>query len=74
VRRVRQVHGKTDASGGSSRHLPARLRVVAGFVKAQRFGRELASRGVGYTCPDLNLPAFETLTVTRMLESDARCD
>jgi pimeloyl-ACP methyl ester carboxylesterase len=36
--------------------------------KAQRFARELASRGVGYSCPDLNLPAFETLTVTRMLE------
>ena len=36
--------------------------------KAQRFGRELAARGVGYSCPDLNLPAFETLTVSRMLE------
>ena len=35
--------------------------------KAQRFGRELAGRGVGFSCPDLNEPAFETLTVTRML-------
>jgi pimeloyl-ACP methyl ester carboxylesterase len=35
--------------------------------KAQRFARELAALGVGYTCPDLNLPTFETLTITRML-------
>ncbi len=35
--------------------------------KAVRFGRELAERGVGYSCPDLNEPDFETLTVTRML-------
>ena len=35
--------------------------------KAERFGRELAALGVGFTCPDLNEPAFETLTVTRML-------
>jgi pimeloyl-ACP methyl ester carboxylesterase len=35
--------------------------------KAERFQRELASRGVGFSCPDFNLPAFETLTVTRML-------
>ena len=36
--------------------------------KAQRFGRELAARGVGFSCPDLNLPDFETLTTTRMLD------
>lgn len=35
--------------------------------KAQRFGQELGARGVGFSCPDLNEPAFETLTVTRML-------
>jgi pimeloyl-ACP methyl ester carboxylesterase len=35
--------------------------------KARRFGRELEARGVGFSCPDLNEPAFETLTVTRML-------
>lgn len=35
--------------------------------KAERFRRELESRGVGFTCPDLNQPAFETLTATRML-------
>jgi pimeloyl-ACP methyl ester carboxylesterase len=35
--------------------------------KAQRFARELGARGVGFVCPDLNQPAFETLTVTRML-------
>jgi len=40
--------------------------------KAQRFGRELASRGIGFSCPDLNEPAFETLTVTRMLDAAAR--
>jgi pimeloyl-ACP methyl ester carboxylesterase len=35
--------------------------------KAARFGRELQARGVEYSCPDFNEPAFETLTVTRML-------
>jgi pimeloyl-ACP methyl ester carboxylesterase len=35
--------------------------------KAAWFGRELAARGVGYNCPDFNEPAFETLSVTRML-------
>jgi pimeloyl-ACP methyl ester carboxylesterase len=35
--------------------------------KAQRFGRELAALGVGFTAPDLNLPEFETLTTSRML-------
>lgn len=39
--------------------------------KAQRFGRELAARGIGFSCPDLNFPAFETLTVTRMLAQTA---
>ena len=36
--------------------------------KATRFGRELKQRGIPYDCPDLNEPAFETLTVTRMLD------
>jgi hypothetical protein len=35
--------------------------------KAERFGRELEARGVGFSCPDFNQPSFETLTVTRML-------
>jgi pimeloyl-ACP methyl ester carboxylesterase len=35
--------------------------------KAGWFARELATRGVGYSCPDFNEPSFETLTVTRML-------
>ena len=35
--------------------------------KAERFRREVESRGAGFTCPDLNQPAFETLTATRML-------
>jgi len=42
-----------------------------GSSKATRFGRELTSRGVGFDCPDLNEPAFETLTVTRMLREAA---
>ncbi len=36
--------------------------------KAQRFAKECAARGIGFSCPDLNDPSFETLTVTRMLE------
>ena len=36
--------------------------------KASRFAHELAARGIGCSRPDLNLPAFETLTITRMIE------
>ena len=36
--------------------------------KAARFRRELEARGIPFSCPDLNEPAFETLTVTRMLD------
>jgi alpha-beta hydrolase superfamily lysophospholipase len=36
--------------------------------KATWYGRELMRLGVGYACPDFNQPAFETLTVTRMIE------
>ncbi len=39
--------------------------------KAQRFEQELAVHGVGFSCPDFNQPAFETLTVTRMLDGHA---
>jgi uncharacterized protein len=35
--------------------------------KAEHFERELRARGVGFVCPDLNEPEFQTLTVTRML-------
>jgi pimeloyl-ACP methyl ester carboxylesterase len=36
--------------------------------KAQRFGRELTVRGVSFDCPDLNLPEFRSVTVSRMVE------
>ena len=36
--------------------------------KATWFGRELAARGVGFSCPDFNQPDFLNLTVTRMVE------
>lgn len=36
--------------------------------KAAWFERELTANGVGFSCPDFNLPRFETLTVTRMVE------
>jgi hypothetical protein len=39
--------------------------------KATRIRTELASLDVGYSCPDFNQPAFETLTVSRMLEQTA---
>jgi pimeloyl-ACP methyl ester carboxylesterase len=35
--------------------------------KATAFRRALESRGVGFSCPDFNQPAFETLSTTRML-------
>jgi pimeloyl-ACP methyl ester carboxylesterase len=35
--------------------------------KAAFFRRECEARGVSFACPDLNLPSFSTLTVTRML-------
>jgi pimeloyl-ACP methyl ester carboxylesterase len=40
-------------------------------TKARRVGAELTARHVGYSCPDFNQPAFETLTVTRMLGQTA---
>lgn len=53
VRHVLYLHGFASSPASS---------------KAQRFGRELAARGIGFSCPDLNEPAFESLTITRMLE------
>lgn len=52
VRHVIYLHGFASSPGSS---------------KAQRFKRELEARRIGYSCPDFNEPAFETLTVTRML-------
>jgi pimeloyl-ACP methyl ester carboxylesterase len=40
--------------------------------KAERFERELRARDIGFSCPDLNQPAFESLTVTRMLDDVRR--
>ena len=40
--------------------------------KAGRFKDELEARSVGFSCPDLNQPAFDTLTVTRMLADTRR--
>jgi pimeloyl-ACP methyl ester carboxylesterase len=40
--------------------------------KAERFRAEVERCGAGYSCPDLNLPAFETLTTTRMLSQVAQ--
>jgi pimeloyl-ACP methyl ester carboxylesterase len=54
VRHVIYLHGFASSPGSS---------------KAQRFARELARCGVGFSCPDLNQPAFETLTITRMLDA-----
>ena len=36
--------------------------------KATYLGSRLRARGVDFQAPDLNLPDFTTLTVTRMLE------
>jgi pimeloyl-ACP methyl ester carboxylesterase len=36
--------------------------------KATRFQRELGRHGIPFSCPDFNQPAFETLTITRMLD------
>jgi len=36
--------------------------------KAAYLGERLRARGVDFHAPDLNLPDFSTLTVTRMLE------
>lgn len=43
--------------------------------KARFFAMRAAEAGLPYSCPDLNLPAFDTLTVTRMIAaSDAAVD
>lgn len=39
--------------------------------KAEKFRVEATRHGYGFACPDFNNPAFETLTVTRMLEQTA---
>ena len=44
----------------------------AGSSKAAYLGRRLAERGVEFHAPDLNLPDFSTLTVSRMLEQTRR--
>ena len=36
-------------------------------AKATFFGERLRAAGVAFHCPDLNQPAFETLTVSRMI-------
>ncbi|MDE3156982.1 MAG: alpha/beta fold hydrolase [Acidobacteriota bacterium] len=41
-------------------------------TKAGYFAERLGARGLTLHCPDLNLPDFETLTVTRMLEQVRR--
>jgi pimeloyl-ACP methyl ester carboxylesterase len=38
-------------------------------TKAAWFAERFRTRGIVMRCPDLNEPAFETLTVTRMLEN-----
>jgi pimeloyl-ACP methyl ester carboxylesterase len=38
-----------------------------GSSKANFFKQQLKKCGVGFACPDFNQPAFETLTITRML-------
>jgi pimeloyl-ACP methyl ester carboxylesterase len=43
-----------------------------GSTKATYFGERLRRRGLTFVCPDLNEPDFETLTITRMLETVAR--
>jgi pimeloyl-ACP methyl ester carboxylesterase len=53
VKHVVYLHGFASSPGSS---------------KARRFATELAGHGIGFSCPDLNEPAFETLTVTRMLD------
>jgi pimeloyl-ACP methyl ester carboxylesterase len=40
----------------------------AASTKAKFFSDRLAQCGVALHCPDLNEPAFETLTITRMLD------
>lgn len=36
--------------------------------KARFFAERASAAGLGFACPDLNLPEFRTLTVTRMLD------
>lgn len=56
VRRVVYLHGFASSPASS---------------KATWFGDELRARGVSFECPDFNQPAFETLTISRMLEQTA---
>ena len=64
--------GRSSATGGGGRTCIFWSRLSPASSKAIRFGRELEARGVRFVCPDLNEPAFETLTVTRMLGQTRR--
>lgn len=60
-------------NGPSTPLRPSHVVYLHGFAsspdsgKAHRFAAECAARGIGFTCPDLNEPEFETLTATRMV-------
>jgi len=56
VRHVLYLHGFASSPASS---------------KAQRLSAELGRLQVGFGCPDFNQPAFETMTVTRMLDQTA---
>ena len=51
------------------------LLYLHGFVSSPQSGKaafladRLAAHGLALTCPDLNLPDFSTLTVSRMIRS-----
>jgi len=58
--------------------IPMRVFYLHGFAsgatstKARWLGERLAQHGITLECPDFNLPDFQTLTVTRMIEDVER--
>ena len=62
-----QVHARVQDHASDGR-LPPRLCLVGHSGKAAYLGERLRASGVEFHAPDLNLPDFSTLTVTRMLE------
>ena len=72
---VRTARARSDVALPPVRHVV----YLHGFAsspesgKAQQFKRALEAQGIGFTCPDLNQPAFETLTTTRMLGQVQEC-
>ena len=65
-------YSRTSHAHSPVGHLPSRFRLVSRRrPRRSDSGASSTRAAIGYACPDFNDPAFETLTVTRMLDQTA---